>query len=66
MGFMIIYKTIPRKMLIKFPGQFFEKLVLFRFKEFHGLHDDLKINPEKITSDRYPIQKNRQPKKRRL
>jgi len=28
---------------IKYPGHFFEKLILPRFNEFYGLHDDLKI-----------------------
>ena len=27
---------------------FFEKVILLRFKEFHGLHDNLKIISKKI------------------
>mgnify|MGYP006944983175 FL=1 len=28
---------------MKFPGHLFEKVILLRFREFHELHDDLKI-----------------------
>ena len=37
----------------------FRKVVLLKVKEFHGLHDDLKIPRH------YPVQQKRQTKKRR-
>jgi len=36
---------------------FFEKLVFFEVKEFHGLHDDLKLYQKGLTLGRYPVQK---------
>ena len=36
------------------------------FKEFHGLHDDLKIIQKKLTPGRYPVPKKVKLKKRDL
>jgi len=36
-------KSILKNLKIKFYEQFFEKVALLEVKEFHGLHDDLKI-----------------------
>ena len=44
---------------------FFQKVVLLGVKDFHGLHDDLKNIWKMISPGRYPVQKFRQPKKRR-
>ena len=42
---------------------FFGKVVLFRFKEFHGLQDALKLYEKLLAASRYPVQKICQSKK---
>ena len=45
-------KALIRKGLkVKFPGHFFEKVVLLGISEFHGLQDNLKIIWKKLTQN---------------
>ena len=44
----------------------FGKVVILRFTEFHGLQDEQKKYPQKLTPGRYLVQKKIQPKKTAL
>ena len=58
----LIKIKLKQTLKIKFSEHFFEKMFFLGVKEFHGLHDDLKLYEKKLTHGRYSVQKICPPK----